>query len=278
MNSFKIYVHPAFWVVAVVMVLQHKYVEFLAALLAVLLHETAHAKAAYERGYVLDRITLMPYGAVLKGGENIASSDQIFIAAAGPLSNGILCLTLYALWWRFPALYAYTETLFDMSLMIGLYNLLPLYPLDGGRILLALTKKPLRALKALRIAGIAASFIMLAAFILSAFYEINYSIGIMAVLIYLGAVGGTEKEEYRHLYERISETKLKNHPMELKTVTVHWGLKLISCFKRIRSDCITEFIVVNDDFVPVRRLTEKELTRLMASNQQRTAIKEALGF
>ena len=132
------------------MVLEKKYVEFLAGLASVLIHELSHAKAAYERGYVLNRITLMPYGAVLKGGEKIDSADQIFIAAAGPGANAALCLALYALWWRFPVTYAYTEALFDTSLAIGLFNLLPLYPLDGARIVLAISKKPLRALKALR--------------------------------------------------------------------------------------------------------------------------------
>lgn len=260
------------------MVIEKKYVEFLAGLAAVLIHELAHAKAAYERGYVMNRITLMPYGAVLKGGEKIDPSDQIFIAAAGPVANAALCLGLYALWWRFPATYAYTEALFDTSLTIGLFNLLPLYPLDGARIILAMSKKPLRALKALRITGVVCSALMFAAFIASAFYEINYSVGIMAITLYLGAVGGTENEKYRHLYECISETKLKNHPMELKSVTVHWELKLISCFRRIRPDCICEFIVVNDDMKPVKKLSETELLDLMSKVPHGASVREALGF
>lgn len=260
------------------MVLEKKYVEFLAGLASVLIHELSHAKAAYERGYVLNRITLMPYGAVLKGGEKIDSADQIFIAAAGPGANAALCLALYALWWRFPVTYAYTEALFDTSLAIGLFNLLPLYPLDGARIVLAISKKPLRALKALRITGVVGSLAMLAAFVASAFFEINYSVGIMAVTLYLGAVGGTEKEQYRHLYECISETKIKNHPMELKSVTVHWDLKLISCFRRIKPDCICEFIVVNDEMQTVKKLSEKELLSLMASAPHGASVREVLGF
>lgn len=119
---------------------------------------------------------------------------------------------------------------------------------------------------------------MLALFIASAFYDINYSLGIMAVTLYLGAVGGTEKEQYRHLYECVSETKLKNHPMELKRVTVHWELKLISCFRRIKPDCICEFIVVNDEMQKIKELSEKELLNLMASVPHGTSVREALGF
>lgn len=275
-NNFRISVHPAFWAVAVLTVLQKRYVEFLAALVAVLIHELAHAKAAYERGYVMDRITLMPYGAVLKGGENIAPADQLVIAAAGPGANAAICLMLYALWWRFPATYVYTKPLFETSFAIGAFNLLPFYPLDGARIILALSKKPVRALKTLRIAGIAASMILFLGFIISAFFEINYTIGIMAVLLYLGAAGGTEKEMYRHLYESISDTKLKNHPMELKTVTVHWELKLISCFKRIRPDCLTEFVIVDDDFGTVKKISEKQLLELMAGASHQSTLKEVL--
>jgi stage IV sporulation protein FB len=112
---------------------------FLAATVAALEHECAHAIAARKRGYTLEKITLMPYGAVVSGEmSGMSPKEQILVYAAGPLSNAVTALFFVALWWLFPETYPYTDTAMYVSCSLFFVNLLPALPLDGGRMLLAL--------------------------------------------------------------------------------------------------------------------------------------------
>ena len=108
---------------------------FLSAIVAVQ-HECAHAFAAAKLGYKLNAIVLMPFGAVIDGDlHGISFKDEMYVALCGPLCNLITAAFFVALWWFEPTMYAFTDTAYYVSLSIALINLLPAYPLDGGRIL-----------------------------------------------------------------------------------------------------------------------------------------------
>ena len=98
-------------------------------------HECAHAFAAAKLGYSLNKIVLMPFGAIIDGDlRGISFKDEIYVAICGPLCNLITAAFFVALWWLVPTMYAFTDTACYSSLAIALVNLLPAYPLDGGRI------------------------------------------------------------------------------------------------------------------------------------------------
>ena len=128
--------HPLFILVGVYYVCTGSPFVFLGSCIVALQHECAHAFSASKLGYRLHAIVLMPFGAVLDGDLCDASiQDEIAIALAGPLCNLLTALAFGALWWFFPDLYAYTDTAFYLSLSVAIINLLPAYPLDGGRVL-----------------------------------------------------------------------------------------------------------------------------------------------
>ena len=120
---------------------------------------------------------------------------MVLIAAAGPISNFLTCLLTISLWWIFPATYSFTKPFYEANLTIGLFNLLPAYPLDGARIFLGLSRKPHRALKRLKISGIVVSAVLIALFISSAALgRVNLTLGIMGVFLFIGAFFGQKKE------------------------------------------------------------------------------------
>ena len=99
-------------------------------------HECAHAFAAAKLGYKLNKIVLMPFGAVIDGDlREISLKDELSVALAGPLCNLMTAGAFAALWWFYPTAYAYTDTACFLSLSIAFVNLIPAYPLDGGRVL-----------------------------------------------------------------------------------------------------------------------------------------------
>ncbi len=127
--------HPLFLAMGVWYAFTGELFLFLLTTLVAIQHECAHAFAAAHLGYKLNAIILMPYGAVLDGDlKGISFKDEIFVAVCGPLCNLATAFFFVAIWWFEPTMYAFTDVVFYSSLSIALVNLLPCYPLDGGRI------------------------------------------------------------------------------------------------------------------------------------------------
>ncbi len=134
--------HPFFLLFGVYYTIKGELFLFLLSALVAIQHECAHAFAAAKLGYRLNKIVLMPFGAVIDGDlSGISLKDEIFVAACGPLCNLCTALFFLAAWWLAPTMYAFTDTAYLSSMTIALVNLLPAYPLDGGRILRCLLAK-----------------------------------------------------------------------------------------------------------------------------------------
>lgn len=135
-NKLLFRIHPLFLLVGVLYACTGDLFLFLLSTLVAIQHECAHAFASARLGYKLNKIVLMPFGAVIDGDlQGIRFKDEIYVALCGPLCNLFTALFFVALWWLAPTMYAFTDTACLSSLAIALVNLLPAYPLDGGRIL-----------------------------------------------------------------------------------------------------------------------------------------------
>ncbi len=138
-------IHPLFLLVGVWYAFTGDLFLFLVSTLVALQHECAHAFAAAKLGYKLRSVVLMPFGAVIDGDlRGISLKDEISVAISGPLCNLFTALLFGAIWWFAPTMYAFTDTAYYASLSIALVNLLPLYPLDGGRIFKCLLARALQ--------------------------------------------------------------------------------------------------------------------------------------
>ena len=112
--------------------------------LSVLGHELAHALIAKRSGIPVERISLFLFGgvAVLRR-EPATAWDEIKMAAAGPVLSlwvgvllGIVYIALSGIWPASPPV-ALVEYLAIINLALAFFNLIPAYPLDGGRLLRA---------------------------------------------------------------------------------------------------------------------------------------------
>ncbi len=129
-------VHPLFLLSGIFYACTGELFLFLMSAFVAIQHECAHAFAAAKLGYKLNAIVLMPYGAVIDGDlRGISFKEEIFVALSGPICNLVTAFFFVALWWLFPSLYPFTDAAAYASLSIALVNLLPAYPLDGGRVL-----------------------------------------------------------------------------------------------------------------------------------------------
>ena len=135
----KIIFHPLFLIFGLWNALTGNLLTFFSIVVCAILHELAHAAEAAKHGVASNEIILMPYGATIEIDlEGVSVKDEIRISLAGPLCNLLIAVFFLALWWCFPSAYPYTETAFYATLSLALCNLIPAYPLDGGRILYCL--------------------------------------------------------------------------------------------------------------------------------------------
>lgn len=270
----KIRFHTTFWILAIVLTLQGKLNTLIFTVFTALAHEGGHAVAAYIKGYQLTEITLMPYGAVLEGADVISKKDGFMIALGGPAVNLLMIILVLALWWLFPSTYPVTEEFLHVNLSIFLFNLLPVYPLDGARALLSLSKKPMRTLKRMKLFGIILSFLLLGLFIASVFVKINYTLGILAVMVFVSATTGTEKESYRHIASLVPGVKNWTAPVASEKIFVSPNLRLMQLLRQIKPDKILTFEVRGEDGKTSATISESHLAELCAKHKLTAKIKD----
>ena len=236
--------HPLFLAVGVWYAFTGELFLFLISTLVAVQHECAHAFAAAKLGYKLRSIVLMPFGAVIDGDmRGISLKDELFVAACGPLCNLLTAVFFVALWWFVPTMYAFTDTAFYASLSIGVINLLPAYPLDGGRILqCALTRffaktqvEPRKAEKKAalfcRVLTICLASGLLFAFIAQCIQgQPNFTLLAFALFLLFGGLGNKEKVG---VYEKIdfSFTPSLEKGVEIRRVAILDDCPIKDAFK-----------------------------------------------
>ena len=117
---------------------------FITALLlfvSILLHEFSHSIIALRSGIPIRKITLFMFGGVARMGRDVEKPlDELWTAAAGPAMTVLLVgffLILSRVFSRGTMPHALVYSLMRINMVVLIFNLIPGFPLDGGRILRA---------------------------------------------------------------------------------------------------------------------------------------------
>lgn len=120
----------------------------LGLLASVLLHELGHVTAAFRLGYAVNAVTIYPFGGIasIQMPFYPKARDEFLLTAAGPAVNWLIAGTIALLTlqqpWEWPKAignwHDMLRVLMYGNLVMSAYNLLPAYPMDGGRLLRAL--------------------------------------------------------------------------------------------------------------------------------------------
>ena len=172
--------------------------EYLALFGIVLLHEFGHALACRQTGGEADRILLWPFGGVAFVRPPPRPGAELWSIAAGPLVNVVLIpllsllqIFVIQLGWPQASPDAYRLIVMMTWINFGLliFNLLPIYPLDGGQILRSLPWFPFGRIRSLQVAS-AIGFVGSAAVGLYAIWLQSIWIGILAFFLISQAMQG----------------------------------------------------------------------------------------
>jgi Zn-dependent protease len=150
--------------------------EYLALFLIVTMHEFGHALACRQVGGTADHIILWPLGGVAYVNPPQRPGATLWSIVAGPLVNVAIAVIFYitgtfsnhAAWLdAAPDLHSLLRAIWEINLVLLAFNILPIYPLDGGQILRSLFWFFLGRARSLMVAAIigllgSAGFILLA--------------------------------------------------------------------------------------------------------------------
>lgn len=269
-NSFPLVVHPLFLCLGVYCIFMKIFDVFLCYILSALLHEMGHFIVAKKLGYKMLQVRVMPYGAELCGEiDEFLYSDDIKIAIAGPITSLLLAGVVVCFWWIFPNCYEWTYEFCVSNIVCAIFNILPVYPLDGGRVLVSYLSRNLARNDALRYAKNATkvfSYLMFGLFLLSIFYTLNITFGIIAIMLYSSTFNNFKECSYVRLTKTSLRYKEMKRGVEVVELMVDEKTKISKIYSKLKSQKFYRFIVVDKNLSVKAVVDEKMFAEIEPEN------------
>lgn len=189
----------------------------------VILHELGHSLVAMHYGYEIDSITLWIFGGIAQFTEIPEDwRHELAIAIAGPVVSVIVGIGCYLAFIAIPV--GLTATRFVvaylalMNVVLAAFNLLPGFPMDGGRVLRALLARGRPFAKATKIAAeVGKGF----AFLLGLIGLLGFNIILIGIafFIYIGAASEAQRVVMKATFEGVSVSDVMTPAGDIHTVT-----------------------------------------------------------
>ena len=251
MGSINLSIHPLFYLLGFYYAITGKILIFVICTVTAVIHELGHSLVAGNLGYKLNKITLMPFGAVVSGNINgLKFSDEIKIALAGPIINLAVGLLFIAFWWIYPEFYAYTDIIVSTNLSMAIVNLLPIFPLDGGRILFCFFADKIGYDKSFiinKVTGGVFSLLLLTLFVVGLIKGMtNFSLLFFSLFVCFGTFSRERENKYVKIFSVLSKDNLKRG-MPIKRYAVDKDIEIKKLVGILDSRAVNELVVYEND-------------------------------
>jgi Zn-dependent protease len=287
-----VYMHATFLILIGFVVLSHwsaghsvaktlEGVGFILALFGcVLLHEFGHALTAARYGIKTRDITLLPIGGLARL-ERMPDEplQEMWVALAGPAVNVVIAAGLFA-WLHFSATLApleqltvttgpFLERLMVVNVILVVFNMLPAFPMDGGRVLRALLATKMEYTQATQIAASTGQAMALLFGFLGFFF--NPFLLFIALFVWIGAAQEASMAQMK--------SSLGGIPVVRAMITDFHTLAptdpLSRAVEQILAGSQQDFPVMEDSRV-VGILTRQDLLAALSHGGQETSVGESM--
>jgi Zn-dependent protease/CBS domain-containing protein len=259
-----------------------------ALFVCVLLHEYGHSLVAQRLGIETADITLLPIGGLARL-KSLPERpwDEVKIAIAGPLVNVVLApiffgiaLLLGSSLTTLPNILEGVQSAGQVFAYLGyinvalvLFNLIPAFPMDGGRVLRGLLATRIGPVRATDISSAVGQFFA-AAFFLLGLLGGNFLLALIAVFIFFGASGEAQMVRQREQMRGLLVSDVMGTRPRLETITPYhtFGQVLDSVIHGYQED----FPVVDGDGNLVGMLTRNEIMTAAHSPERYSSVRDLM--
>ncbi|MFS0636280.1 M50 family metallopeptidase [Mesobacillus foraminis] len=270
----KIHFHPLLWVVVALAIATAHFIELSLLLLVIFIHEMGHAAAASFFSWRIKKISLLPFGGVAEMDEhgNRSLYQETVVVLAGPIqhiwmlgvSYGLFSAGLVPAYWH--------DRFLEFNLMVLLFNLLPIWPLDGGKLVFLLLSFR-KAFPEAHMQTICISAAALGIFMLAIMFTGPFTLNVWIIIGFLIFSLYYEWRHRRYVFIRFLMERYYGNQGDfrlLKPLNVSEDEELSSVLERFQRGCKHPVIVKKKDGVEAS-LDENELLHAYFAEKQTKA-------
>ena len=184
----KIYIHPFFYFILSISFITGHFRNIIYFTIILFIHELGHSITSVILGIKLNKIMLFPFGglSVLEYSINLSLLKELLILIMGPVTQIVFTYLIYYL--KIDVSYYF----YTYSMFILIFNLIPIYPLDGGKLINVFLSFFLPFYKSLKITYYLSYFIYISLVFITILYYRNLvliliiiSLGIELIKVYI---------------------------------------------------------------------------------------------
>ncbi|WP_332689927.1 M50 family metallopeptidase [Halalkalibacter lacteus] len=263
----KVKVNPLFWFVVAIGVVTGYFREVLMIFLIVFIHEMGHAFAAHHFKWRIHKIELLPFGGVaeVEDAGNRPFREELIVIIAGPLQHIWMIVSSYCLV-HFSFWTSTDHRIFVWhNLMILFFNLIPILPLDGGRLVQLWCTYRFPYVQALRYSRWASNGVLLLLIFVSVIW-FPYHLNLWVILSFLGITNYLEWKQRHYRFLRFlmaRRTSKEKHYMKQSFLSIRDSIPLREAMKQIKRGHYHFYKVFQLKTGTAETIEEKELLHLL---------------
>lgn len=235
----------------------------------IILHEFAHIIIAknFDCRFNSFNVGILGVRADLADIDELSEKKKLYIYMAGPSFNILIAVVLYFLYDYFNLEFIKSSIFINLSL--GIFNLLPAYPLDGSRICEILLSRKFLYKESKRITEIFSFIISGVLFItfniMLLLHRVNISLFLATILMTYTTFIEKERTMYIIMGDMVRKVrKLKKHDyIENKSISVYYKKGLVNLLTLVDKNKFNTFYVIDDDMILLGIIHEDELIQAL---------------
>lgn len=281
-KSVDLQVNPLFFLVLFLFSFAGMLGQVVIAFLAVLVHETAHILIAKRLGFGVRKVQLLPFGGVTWFEEllELNPEKEVTIALAGPITNIFLALASgFSIYfgWLTPHRGLH---LFETNLVIGLFNLVPAFPLDGGRVVRALLSTKLGMKEATEKIACWSKFL---AFLFAGlsiwglvYHKANFLLLLIAFFVYYNALRHSEQALYLflHFLTKKEEIIRRKEALPVESLVAFEDKPFYQFLRYLNADSFYILYLLDSSLKIRGKLTEIDLLQAFREGDSTASLKD----